>query len=546
MAKPMDVSEVKHIEVSMHSEFNTYDCAAGAQEAWTILSMLAPKESKAEERAAIDVTLALDVSGSMSGTKLSLAKSTVQFLINNMESRDRLGLVTYDSNVYVLFPTDFMTPENKTTALGIAANINSGSSTNLCGGMLQAMELLRGSRSKISSVLMMTDGLANQGISSTPAILEAVTAKRASMQEMFSIYTFGFGSDHNAALLRSLSELGQGMYYYIDEPTRIPESIADCFGGLVSVVAQNLSVQLTAHNGAAIRFVHSSIPAVISADGQTAMFRLSDLQAEESRDVPVVLALPATAAASLAPALSCRVQYQNLLTGELTTVDGALTITTGPVAGRGEPLSAVVKHRRRVQCVAAIAQAKQLADSRDFASADRVIAAHLEGLTGAADSFTAELRANLMQCRVTVQDRSSYAREGEQVLSSIGQSHQQQRSNCSAPSRTAYATSTKRFWQSQSPQSSQVQVQPQPQPQTMAQQLPPQYGQQPPMYFPQYFPHASQVLPPQQQPPAYWQPRSAQPSQLPAQLQPTPPPVYMQTQVPQQVPQQAPQQQVPQ
>jgi len=459
-------------------------------------------------------------------------------------------LVTYDSNVYVLFPTAFMTPENKTTALHIAASINSGSSTNLCGGMLQAMDLLRGSSSKIASVLMMTDGLANQGISSTPAILEAVTAKRASMQETFSIYTFGFGADHNAALLRSLSELGSGMYYYIDEPTRIPESIADCFGGLVSVVAQNLSVQLTAHNGAAIRFVHSSIPAVISADGQTAMFRLSDLQAEESRDVPVVLALPATAAASLAPALSCRVQYQNVLTGELTTADGALTITTGPVAGRGEPLFSVVKHRRRVQCVAAIAQAKQLADSRDFASADRVIAAHLEGLTGAADSFTAELRANLMQCRVTVQDRSSYAREGEQVLSSIGQSHQHQRSNCSAPSRTAYATSSKRYWQSQSPQVQvQPQPQPQPQPQSMAQQWPPQYGQQstsfpfqqqPPMYFPA---QACQVLPPraQQLPPASWQTQPAQPAQqppaqLPTQL-PTPPPVYMS---------QAPQQQVPQ
>ena len=36
------------------------------------------------------------------------------------------------------------------------------------------------------------------------------------MQFKGTIYTFGFGSDHNATLLEAISTQGGGVYYYID------------------------------------------------------------------------------------------------------------------------------------------------------------------------------------------------------------------------------------------------------------------------------------------------------------------------------------------
>lgn len=45
-----------------------------------------------------------------------------------------------------------------------------------------------------------------------------------------TINTFGYGTDHDAALLKKIADHGQGMYYYIDSTKAISESFADCLG----------------------------------------------------------------------------------------------------------------------------------------------------------------------------------------------------------------------------------------------------------------------------------------------------------------------------
>ena len=52
------------------------------------------------------------------------------------------------------------------------------------------------------------------------------------------MFTFGFGSEHDADSLHSIAEAGNGLFYYIDNSDSIPESFCDCLGGLLSVAAQ--------------------------------------------------------------------------------------------------------------------------------------------------------------------------------------------------------------------------------------------------------------------------------------------------------------------
>jgi len=53
-----------------------------------------------------------------------------------------------------------------------------------------------------------------------------------------TINTFGYGSDHDPALLKNISEKANGLYFYIEKPDEIPKAFADCLGGLLSTVAQ--------------------------------------------------------------------------------------------------------------------------------------------------------------------------------------------------------------------------------------------------------------------------------------------------------------------
>ncbi len=52
------------------------------------------------------------------------------------------------------------------------------------------------------------------------------------------VFTFGYGSEHDADLLLGIAEAGNGLFYYIDNGESIPESFCDCLGGLLSVAAQ--------------------------------------------------------------------------------------------------------------------------------------------------------------------------------------------------------------------------------------------------------------------------------------------------------------------
>ena len=63
-----------------------------------ILSLQAPQVNE-EKRAPISVSLVLDRSSSMCGSKLDLVKQTSSFLLSQLNQNDRLGVVVYDGNV---------------------------------------------------------------------------------------------------------------------------------------------------------------------------------------------------------------------------------------------------------------------------------------------------------------------------------------------------------------------------------------------------------------------------------------------------------------
>jgi len=54
-----------------------------------------------------------------------------------------------------------------------------------------------------------------------------------------TVYTFGYGTSHNANMLKAICDVGGGIYYYIENESAISDSFADCLGGLVSYLLHN-------------------------------------------------------------------------------------------------------------------------------------------------------------------------------------------------------------------------------------------------------------------------------------------------------------------
>ncbi|MBQ8287961.1 MAG: VWA domain-containing protein [Clostridia bacterium] len=160
-----------------------------------------------------DVVLVLDVSGSMSGTPITEAKNAaLEFVKTVLEEDTSVAIVTYDSYSNVV--SEFSSNEaGLTTAI---ENIYSGGSTNIEAGLLAAEELLEESQAKKKSIVLLSDGLPNEGKTDSQLIEYSNTIKD---QDVY-IYTLGFFEDLDSSskveaqgLMEALAS--DGMHYEV-------------------------------------------------------------------------------------------------------------------------------------------------------------------------------------------------------------------------------------------------------------------------------------------------------------------------------------------
>ncbi|WP_054520338.1 vWA domain-containing protein [Thermanaerothrix daxensis] len=209
------------------------------------IEITAPASSAAkDERPALNLTLVIDRSGSMSGGKLAYVKRTVINLLDLLKPTDRLGLVIYDDEVETLSKNEFLTSRHRLFLGEQIRRITSGGMTNLAGGWLTGCERVAeaASDNAINRVLLLTDGLANVGMTD-PEELAHHAAQLA--QRGVSTSTFGVGEDFNEHLLERMATQGDGNFYYIDSPENTQKIFEQEFGELLTITAKNLALQMT-------------------------------------------------------------------------------------------------------------------------------------------------------------------------------------------------------------------------------------------------------------------------------------------------------------
>ena len=164
------------------------------------------------ERLPLNVAIVLDRSGSMGDDrKFTLAREAIQQALDMLRPEDRCSLVVYDTQIDVLTPSSFATAEVKHATLTRLENVGPRGGTDLGGGWLrgceQVAEFLENER--VSRCLLLTDGLANHGITDRDALAHHAGELR---RRGVVTSTFGVGADFDERLLRDMAHEGGGSF----------------------------------------------------------------------------------------------------------------------------------------------------------------------------------------------------------------------------------------------------------------------------------------------------------------------------------------------
>jgi hypothetical protein len=118
------------------------------------------------------------------------------------------------------------------------------SNTNLSAGIIQAHESLQVDTSGLKQgILLLTDGIANIGLTNSTDIIELVRNTITKFNGT-SISSVGYGTDHNVELLQSISTEGGGSYYVVNNLEDVASVFGDILGGLISCASQQVRVVL--------------------------------------------------------------------------------------------------------------------------------------------------------------------------------------------------------------------------------------------------------------------------------------------------------------
>ena len=190
-----------------------------------------------------------------------------------------------------------------------------------------------------------------------------------------SIYTFGFGADHNAELLQALSDAGNGVYFYIDSSEKIPESFADCLGGLLSTAAQNITVDITMENDCKVTHAYAGRSTKSTDSGTNLSLPIGDIQSEECRDLVFCIELPPVPEpVNDWTVMSAKLTCFNVLTSMMEVKEVSLRLTRVATVEEGRtPNPDVDQHRNRITTAQVMENASALADRGDLLQARSMI-----------------------------------------------------------------------------------------------------------------------------------------------------------------------------
>lgn len=304
-----------------------------------VLRVKAPAaQEKTQRRAPIDLVTVVDVSGKMTCEKLQIIKRAMKSIVSSLSSRDRLSIVAFSSYSKRLLPLRRMTTNGRRAARRIIESmaVLEGSS-NSKDAVKKAIKVLEDRREKnpVATIVLLSEVLDQSS---------SISSTRYSHSRLdIPIHSL------NLAVSKD-------------------NEFAKCIGNLLSVVVQDLKLQLGFVSGsapAAIAAVYSRTPhPIVLGSGAV---RIGELSADEERELLVELKVPSSALRSH-QILSVRCCYRESTSQEIIYGKQQALLVPRPNTVRSSSPN-IQRLRNLFITTRALAESSRLTDRNDLTGA---------------------------------------------------------------------------------------------------------------------------------------------------------------------------------
>jgi len=237
-----DVTVLVPIRKATAASISMLPYAPGNEDAFALVTITPPPVAR-NESTSRDVTLVLDVSGSMQGRKIEQARAAGRQLLGTLRPDDRFRLIDFSNDVRT-FKDDFVaaTSDNVREANRYLDALDASGGTNIEGALREAMRPTP-TRDRLPLVLFITDGEPTVGERS-PDRLAMIADEDKLRRNQRRIFTFGLGSDVNVSLLEQLALEGRGTAQFVRPEESVERMVGIVADRLVDPVMTDVRVHV--------------------------------------------------------------------------------------------------------------------------------------------------------------------------------------------------------------------------------------------------------------------------------------------------------------
>ena len=209
-------------------------------------------EEMKEKTSYAELICVIDVSGSMVGEKIKLVKQSLKVLLELMGENDRLGLVLFNHQSHKLLDLTYTTKENKKNIISLIDSIQARGGTYILGGLEIAVNMLKSSSKEenvnlnnkfiSSAIILLSDGMDNK--MDHIEIGNGLKEFYKNTNIIFTIHTFGYGSDHDPKIMNTLATIGDGSFYFVEEYKKVVEYFVNVLGACVSMISEKVKMSI--------------------------------------------------------------------------------------------------------------------------------------------------------------------------------------------------------------------------------------------------------------------------------------------------------------